>query len=221
VTPGWLVVLGASGHGREVASAAAAVAASGAAPGRVDGFLDDSPDLAGQTIGELTVLGTTDALAGRSARALLGVGYPETKARMVQRASGHGVEWPTLVHPAASIGDRVVLGRGCFVQSGSVLTCDIRVGEFVTVNCGVTINHDVTIASLATLSPGAHLGGRVSVGEGAFIGIGASVKQGVTVGAWSVVGAGAAVVEDVPENAVVAGVPARVMKTRDAGWHLE
>jgi sugar O-acyltransferase (sialic acid O-acetyltransferase NeuD family) len=213
-----ILILGASGQGREVAAAAAAKAAADASWKRVHGFLDDSAERQGKTIGGLQVIGDLSYFSRGAGRALLGVGYPETKGKVLDRVRPNVVEWPTLVHPDASIGERITLGEGCFIQAGCVLTCDIAIAEFVTVNCGVSINHDVRIGPLATLSPGVHVGGNVTIGKGVFVGIGASIKQGVTLGEWSVIGAGAAVISDVPPNAVFAGVPARGISKREPGW---
>jgi acetyltransferase-like isoleucine patch superfamily enzyme len=60
----------------------------------------------------------------------------------------------------------------------------------------------------------------VRVGNNVWIGYGACILRGVTVGDNAVIGTNAVVTRDVPENAVVAGVPARVVRTRDAPRRL-
>jgi acetyltransferase EpsM len=82
------------------------------------------------------------------------------------------------------------------------------------------VGHDARIDDFVTIAPGAHITGRVRINEGVFIGAGAVVLPGVEVGPWSTIGAGAVVTADVPANAIVAGVPARTIRQREAGWHV-
>jgi acetyltransferase-like isoleucine patch superfamily enzyme len=60
----------------------------------------------------------------------------------------------------------------------------------------------------------------VRVGHNVWIGYAASILRGVTVGDNAVIGTGAVVTRDVPENAVVAGVPARVIRMRETPQQL-
>ena len=215
-----LYVVGAAGHGREVASVLRDVEQAGSTPGEVVGFLDEDPKLHGRRLNGLPVLGGLDLLSKEAGKAglVLGVGYPEVKFQLVQRLKNMNVSWPAIVHPSATLGAGLELARGVFLQAGTILAVNIRVGDFVTVNIGATVSHDCSLGPFSTLSPGANLGGNVEVGEGAFLGIGATTVQNVVIGAWSVIGAGAVVLDDVPPNAVVAGIPARVIRTRPEGW---
>ena len=77
--------------------------------------------------------------------------------------------------------------------------CRMTIGKNVTINKGATI-----------LSPG-----KVVIEENAWIGIGAIICPGVTIGRNAVVAAGAVVTKDVPDNVVVAGVPAKIIKKID------
>jgi acetyltransferase-like isoleucine patch superfamily enzyme len=56
--------------------------------------------------------------------------------------------------------------------------------------------------------------GPINVGDGAWLGVGVIVLSGVRIGRGAVVGAGAVVTDDVPESAIVAGVPARLIRMR-------
>jgi len=63
----------------------------------------------------------------------------------------------------------------------------------------------------------------LKIGKGAWIGNGARIIGGVTIGNNAIVAAGSVVIRDVPESAIVAGVPAKVIGMRELPnkvWHL-
>jgi sugar O-acyltransferase (sialic acid O-acetyltransferase NeuD family) len=216
------VILGAGGHGREVAQALQT--GLGPSSDRIElvGFLDDNPELHGRVLRDLPVLGPIDRIPDDVELCVLGVGYPEVKRRIVERVrAARDLGWPAVVHPwSEAVEHWEEKEVGIFVQAGVMVTTDVEISPFVTINVGCTVSHDCELGEYCTLSPGVNLGGGVKVGEGAFIGIGATVIQGVQIGAWSVVGAGAVVTRNVEPNSVVVGVPAREIDRRPAGWHL-
>jgi acetyltransferase EpsM len=58
------------------------------------------------------------------------------------------------------------------------------------------------------------------VGAGCYVGTGANIIEKKQLGEWSIIGAGSMIVEDVPANSTVVGVPGKVIKTSEEGWHL-
>ena len=136
----------------------------------------------------------------------------------------------------------ITIGRGVFIGRNTILSCkngDISIGDGVNIgfNCevfsasSVSIGPGTLLAAYAYLVGGDHAASdpdvpirdqeRVSagirVGRDAWIGAGVRVLDGVTIGDGAVVGANAVVREAVPDRTVAAGVPARVIGTRDRG----
>ena len=131
------------------------------------------------------------------------------------------------------IGDGVFFGEQCMVQGRYDGTC--RIGNRVWVGPYAFLDaRALVIGDAVGIGPGARilgaehaeeplsrdlirndqLVGPVSIGRGALIGTGSIVLPGVTVGAGAIIGAGAVVTADIADGAVVAGVPARVVRMR-------
>lgn len=95
---------------------------------------------------------------------------------------------------------------------------EIYIGQFCMIAAGVTISngwHDKS-----TFVPSS---GRISIGPGCWIGVNVTVVGSINIGQNSIIAAGALVNKDVPPNSIVAGVPAKVIGTRqlpDRVWHL-
>ena len=62
-------------------------------------------------------------------------------------------------------------------------------------------------------APGCHLSGLVTIEDGVFVGTGSTILPRLTVGKWSIIGAGSVVTVDVPPYSVVAGNPARILRS--------
>lgn len=104
------------------------------------------------------------------------------------------------------VGENAFINMGCTMQDqgGIYLGDNVFLGHHATI---VTLNHDFDPEKRAELHPKP-----VHIGDNAWLGANVTVLPGVTIGAGAVVAAGAVVTKDVPENAVVAGVPAKVVK---------
>lgn len=217
---GDLVVYGAGGFSREVAQLVRDINRE-QSRWNLLGFLSDDRGTWGANVADGPILGGNEWLADRAGRiaVALGLGSPAVKARVVRALGGLRVAFPQLIHPSVHRSSRFDFGPGAIITAGSIVMTDVRLGAMVTINLGCTLGHDCHVDDFATIAPGANLSGHVRVGEGSDIGTGAAIIQGVSVGAWSVVGAGAAVVRDLPPNCTAVGVPAKVIKQREPGWH--
>lgn len=214
-----IVIVGGSGHARELADVVRARAESDGSC-ELLGFVDDDATLAGRTMCDVPVLGDLDWLRERAddVTALCGIGSPPTRQRVVRLLEADGVRFTGVVHPRAEVTRFVQLGNGVVITAGCIVTNQIELGEHVHLNRSVNVGHDCRVGAFCHLAPASVLSGNVTVGEGCDIGTGAAVIQGRAIGAWTIVGAGAAVVHDLPANVTAVGVPARVIEQRTAGW---
>ena len=108
----------------------------------------------------------------------------------------------------------VVIGRRVKVQSHSFICEGVTIEDEVFISHGVMFINDKYPVSV--LPPGAPSPewDHTRVCRGASIGSNATVLGGVTIGAHALVGAGSVVTHDVPENAIVAGNPARILRMK-------
>lgn len=218
-----VVIIGAGGCAREILDIIDAVNAHENLFEMLGYIVDPQFGSPGAVVNDRPILGGYEWLENHSDEVLVvcGVGPSHHRYRLVKRAMAIGCQFCTLVHPGAVLTRWVELGQGVVIAAGCILTNQIRIGDHVQVNVACTISHDVTMADFVTLAPGVHVSGNVSLGEGAYVGAGASLIQKIHVGQWSITGAGSTVIKEVPANTTVVGVPARVIKERGEGWHLQ
>jgi acetyltransferase-like isoleucine patch superfamily enzyme len=112
------------------------------------------------------------------------------------------------------------LGKGSIICAGTLITTNIKIGRHVHVNIGSTIGHDSILNEYVTLNPSVNVSGNVEIGTGCEIGTGSVLIPHVKVDEWSIVGAGSVVTKSLQANVTAVGAPARVVKQREPGWHL-
>jgi len=136
------------------------------------------------------------------------------RQRLFELGRVHKLEALTVIHPSATCSQHAHVGLGCQLLPGCIVNAGARLGSNVIVNSGAVVEHNCVLEDHVHLATGARLASGVTVGWGAHIGVGATVKQLTSIGARAVVGAGAVVVENVPEDTVVIGVPARPLEKK-------
>ena len=103
-----------------------------------------------------------------------------------------------------------IIGRGAEFGPGLVLihATGVVINGGVTGGCNVYIEHQVTIGAERRATP--------MIGNDVFIGAGAKILGAVRIGDGARIGANAVVVDDVPSDCTVVGIPARIVRRREA-----
>ncbi len=177
------------------------------------GFINEN---VGKIINGYPVIGTDETINETTEPLALvfGVGEPKLKEKIRSKYTNPLISFPTIIHPSVIIGNRdyVKIGEGCVICTGTIITTNIEIGDFVTVNLSSTIGHDTIIRDYCSFMPSVNISGEVCCGKSVYIGTGAKVINQVNIGENTIIGAGAIVTKDLPDNCTAVGIPAKPIK---------
>lgn len=146
-------------------------------------------------------------------RFAIGIGDPKLRKMVSDKFENIGGKLTSSISKNAEIGTyNVVIDKGCNILSGVKISNDVTIGKGTMVYYNTVITHDVVIGDFCELSPSVNILGRVTIGNAVQIGSGVVIFPDVKIGNGAIIGAGAVVRNDVPENVMVAGVPAVIKK---------
>lgn len=145
----------------------------------------------------------------------------QTRARLVRDLGIPLSRWATVVDPMASVASDASLAPGTSVGSQATVSPAARVGAHVAIRAGAVVSHDTVVGDNVYVGPNTVLCGYARVEEGAHIAPGALVLEYVEIGRFAVVGLGSVVLHDIPDFAIAAGNPARVIGQIPADSALE
>ena len=146
----------------------------------------------------------------------INTGYhtPEELRKLFSQLIGHPVDESFGLFPPfhTDCGKNIHIGKNVFINMG----CKFQDQGGIYLGDGALIGHNVVLATLNhAKSPkdrSSMLPAPIHIGKNVWIGSNATVLPGVTIGDGAIVAAGAVVTHDVPENTIVGGVPARVLR---------
>lgn len=127
------------------------------------------------------------------------------------------------IEPGAIIRDKVKICDNAVIMMGAIINIGAEIGEGTMIDMGAVLGGRAIVGKNCHVGAGAVLAGVIEppsakpviIEDNVVIGANAVIIEGVHVGKNAVIGAGAVVLEDVEENQVVAGNPAKVIKTKD------
>ncbi|MFD3156098.1 2,3,4,5-tetrahydropyridine-2,6-dicarboxylate N-acetyltransferase [Haloimpatiens sp. FM7330] len=127
------------------------------------------------------------------------------------------------IEPGALIRDKAVIKDNAVIMMGAVINIGVEVGEGTMVDMNAVLGARAKVGRNSHIGAGAVVAGVLEppskspceIGDNVLIGANSVILEGVKVGNGAVIAAGSIVVKDVPENVVVAGSPAKIVKSVD------
>ena len=181
-------------------------------------FIDDNPDLLGKYVLGVPVIGNTDLLSVLKDKYSIEavycpIGNNKVRVKLLEKAKLNGLNTPCYIDETVIIANDTIIGEGVYILGGTHVMPFVKIDDFVMISVSSNIIHHSILGKGTFISNAVNFGAFVESEECAFVGMGATVMTGVKrIGKNSIVGAGSVVIKDVPDNSVVAGVPARVIK---------
>jgi len=196
-----VILYGASGHGKVIADLLMA------AHYEVVAFFDDNPKE--EKLLSIPVYHSSKLEEYIETGMILSIGNNKIRKKIAAAGTKAFLKG---IHPTAILSPIHQIGEGSVIMAGVIVNPQVTIGKHCIINTGAIVEHDCFIDDFAHLSPGVSLAGNVTIGEGTHVGIGATVIQGIKIGKWATIGAGTVVIRDVPDYAVVVGVPGKIIK---------
>lgn len=185
----------------------------------VVGFLDDDSKYDGTEVRGCPVIGhVSDLPVLRDIHGVEAVYCPlgnnVLRVNFLEKARELGYKTPNYIHPSVLIAPQVEIAEeGVYILQATQIMPFVKIEKDVMISTGANIIHHSHLKQGTFVSNGVCFGANVTSEKYAYVGMGSTVMTGVKIlGTDCLIGAGAVVIRDVPDGAVMAGVPAKVLK---------
>lgn len=143
---------------------------------------------------------------------VIAIGEPSSRAVLLSKVKSKGFTLATLIDPTSIISETAKIGQGTVICEFVTIHTNVVIGESCYIQPYSCIGHDIVIGDNCILSTFFAPGGNCIFGNNIFVGMSSSIKQKLTIGSNSIIAMGSSVFNNVDENSVLVGNPARITK---------
>lgn len=206
-----LLIIGARGWGREVYNMLPDCLGYGT-DYYIKGFLDDNENALVGKLGYPKIISSVENYEIKSNDVFVcALGSSSWKKYYVEKVLSKGGEFINLINKTASVQKNAQIGKGCIVGYSVKISCDIIIGDFVTIQSYSIVGHDVQIGDFCHLGCRSFMGGYSTLGTLSTVQTNSIVLPHIKVGDNCMVGAGAVVIKKVKQGETVFGNPAKIV----------
>lgn len=144
---------------------------------------------------------------------IIAVANPRNRRYLTDMCKSHGLsereigpEDDIYLSDSIFIDENTIIMRGCLFEENS------RIGYGSLLNTRVSIHHDSKIGNYVTIAPNSVILGNVDIGDNTFIGAGTIIREKIKIGNNCLIGMGSVVINNIPDNEVWHGNPARFIR---------
>jgi len=213
--PDNVIILGGKGTGTGIADAIKS--AEGKTNWKIVGFLNDLvPE--GSLINGFPVLGGLKDSAVFIQKGyyfintILRIDGQQARINLIKSLQIPEKQWATFIHPMAYVAPSVKIGAGCVIMPHASVSAESVLGNCTLVMPGAVITHDVLVGSFCRFGSNCSIAGYVTIADGVHISLNSSVRENCKIGLNSSLGMGSALLENIGEEEIWAGVPAKFIR---------
>ena len=183
------------------------------------GFLDDNFEKTGTSFFNLELLGGLDELNKfvEPLSIIFSIGNPSVIQKICKKINNNNILFPNIISPDCIFLDpiNINLGKGNLIMPQSLISSNVKIGDFNLMNCGVSIGHDTTIGSYNSFMSYSKISGGVNIVDSNYFGACSLILQQKSIGSNTVIGASSVIMRNTEDDNTYLGNPAvKILKPK-------
>lgn len=183
-------------------------------------FVDDDPEKVGTFLGGKPIYSYKQAIelfGLDGVEFVLSVGEPAVKDIIFKKLMTDGAKMTSLIDPEVRLPLVYKHGPGLVFKRNSYFPPNADFGNNVLIQGTAILGHNLVLGDNVVISSLSFVGGDTKIGRNTYVGPSSCIRNGLTIGENAIIGMGSVVTKDVPDNAVVYGNPAKIVRYNESG----